>query len=263
MKNGTFCLAAMADLHYKISSQNILRDTFSKIGADCDALALGGDLIDYGMPEEAEILLKDMAGLLKNIPVLAVLGNHEFECGKIDEVRKLFSDGGITVLDGTACEIDGMGFAGVKGFAGGFGAHVLEPWGEGIVKQFVREAVNEALKLESALARLRTKQKIALLHYAPIVATVAGEPPEIFPFLGCSRLEEPLDRYSVSAVIHGHAHRGTLEGRTKSGIPVYNLAARLLEYASPAHLPYRVLEFPTEAVQPSLPEVEISQPADR
>jgi Icc-related predicted phosphoesterase len=258
MENKIFRLAAMADLHCKVTSAGLLKETFSEIADRSDALALCGDLVDYGLPEEAEILLKEMAGLLKRIPVIGVLGNHEFECGKIDVVRKLFADRGMIILDGDAFEIDGVGFAGVKGFAGGFGERVLEPWGEAVIKRFVREALDEALKLESALARLRTPQRIALLHYAPIAATIVREPPEIFPFLGCSRLEEPLNRYSVTAVFHGHAHRGSLEGRTKSGAPVYNVAMRLLESAFPTRCPYRILELPSvrDPSGPSLSNAE-------
>src|SRR5437868_6180092 len=110
-------------------------------------------------------------------------------------------------------EVHGVGFAGVKGFGGGFGRRQLGAWGEEIIKKFVHETIQEALKLEAALVRLRTPQKIAVLHYAPIHATVDGEPPEIYPFLGSTRLEEPLDRYRVNAVFHGPAHRGSLEGR--------------------------------------------------
>jgi Icc-related predicted phosphoesterase len=110
------------------------------------------------------------------------------------------------------------------------------------VKQFVQEAIDEALKLESALARLRTPARLAVLHYAPIRATVEGEPAEIFPFLGCSRLEDPLNRYPVMAVVHGHAHNGTLEGRTSRGVPVYNVAAPLLRKSNPDHIPFRLLE---------------------
>ena len=263
MKSETFRLAAMADLHCKVTSEGLLKETFSEIADTCHALAVCGDLVDYGLPQEAEILLKEMAGLLKRIPVIAVFGNHEFECGKIDIVRKIFADGGMTILDGDACEIGSVGFAGVKGFAGGFGQRVLEPWGEGVIKRFVHEALDEALKLESALARLRTPQRIALLHYAPIVATVVHEPPEIFPFLGCSRLEEPLNRYSVTAVIHGHAHRGSLEGYTKSGAPVYNVAMRLLENAFSTRRSYRILELPNvqEPSRPPSGGIEITSPA--
>jgi len=184
--------------------------------------------------------------LKKSIPILAVFGNHEFESGKADQVHKILTSGGITVLDGGACEIKGIGFAGIKGFSGGFGERVLEPWGETVIKRFVHEAVDEALKLESALARLRTSQRVALLHYAPIPQTIAGEPPEVFAFLGCSRLEESLDRYAVTAAIHGHAHRGSAEGRTKNGVPVFNVATGVMELASADHHRYRILELPVE-----------------
>lgn len=235
-------LAAIGDIHYKRTSQGSLQPVLSRVSESADVLLLCGDLVDYGLPEEATLLAKELAGL--KIPILAVLGNHEFESGKQDEVRKIFADAGVIVLDGEATEIDGIGFAGVKGFGGGFGEHALEPWGEDSVKHFVHDAVGEALKLESALAKLRTDQRIALLHYSPIEATVVGEPPEIFPFLGSSRLEEPLNRYPVTAVFHGHAHRGSLEGRTKGNVPVYNVAMKLLEQSFPDRPPFRVVEIP-------------------
>src|SRR6266699_214551 len=152
------------------------------------------------------------------------------------------TDAGIVVLDGDACELRGIGIAGVKGFGGGFGKRALGPWGETIIKQFVREAVDEALKLEAALARLRTKHLVALLHYSPIQQTVEGEPLEIYPFLGSSRLEEPIGRYPVTLVLHGHAHRGQLEGRTKSGAAVYNVSMPLLSRIAADRPPFRVFE---------------------
>src|SRR6185503_6334911 len=142
------------------------------------------------------------------------------------------------------CEIHGIGIAGVKGFGGGFGQRALGPWGEAIIKQFVHAAVDEALKLEAALARLRTPSLIALLHYAPVQQTAEGEPPEIFPFIGSSRLEEPINRYPVSLVFHGHAHRGQLEGATKSGVPVYNVSMPLLARSFPDRPAFRVFEIP-------------------
>jgi Icc-related predicted phosphoesterase len=175
---------------------------------------------------------------------VAVLGNHDFESGHEDEVKRILDGAGVVVLDGDAQEILGVGFAGVKGFAGGFGARALAPWGEQGIKSFVHEAVNEALKLESALARLRAPRRVAIMHYAPVLATVSGEPPEIYPFLGSSRLEDPLNRYPVHAVFHGHAHRGSLEGRTREGSPVYNVAMPLLAQAFPDRAPIRIVELP-------------------
>ena len=121
----------------------------------------------------------------------------------------------------------------------------LGSWGEKTVKAFVQEAVDEAMKLESALARLRTESRIAVLHYAPIRTTVENEPVEIFPFLGCGRLEEPLNRYPVSAVVHGHAHNGSPEGRTATGVPVYNVSLPLMRRTHPDKPPFLVLELPT------------------
>ena len=162
-----------------------------------------------------------------------MLGNHDYESGTPEVVCEALTRVGVRVLDGEACEIEGVGIAGAKGFAGGFGRGSLGAWGEPAIKLFVQEALHEAMKLESALAKLRTPRRIALLHYSPIAGTVAGEPVEIFPFLGSSRLEEPLLRYPVDAVFHGHAHRGTLEGKTINGVPVYNVARPLLQRTRP------------------------------
>jgi Icc-related predicted phosphoesterase len=176
------------------------------------------------------------------VPILAVFGNHDHESGQVDEVKGIISGAGVQVLDGDSVEVGGVGFAGCKGFCGGFGQKVLEPWGEPATKRFVREAVDEALKLERALARLTTPQRVAVLHYAPVAGTVQGEPAEIHPFLGSSRLEEPLNRYRVAAVFHGHAHRGSLEARTSSGAPVYNVALPLLRKSFPDQPPVRIVE---------------------
>lgn len=235
-------IAALADLHCNNTSHDWIRPLFMQIAQSADVLLLCGDLIDYGLPEEALVLAKEISSL--KIPVLAVLGNHEYESGKPDEVKRMFSDAGAMVLDGDAREIGGVGFAGVKGFAGGFGERALGPWGEETIKRFVHEAIDEALKLESALARLRSETRIVLLHYSPIQATVVGEPAEIFPFLGSSRLEEPLNRYPVTAVFHGHAHHGAPEGRTKNGVPVYNVAMKLLQHVFPDRPGFRIMEIP-------------------
>jgi len=139
---------------------------------------------------------------------------------------------GVHMLDGEAIVIGNVGFAGVKGFGGGFDRQMLSFFGEGAMKAFVQEAVDEALHLDRALARLDAEQrdikKIAVLHYSPVKDTVIGEPEPIFPFLGCSRLAEPLSRHKVLAAFHGHAHIGTLEGRTSDGINVYNVSKPIL-----------------------------------
>ncbi len=236
-------IAAVADIHAKKTSQGAFHSLFSKATEEADVLLLCGDLTDYGAIEEAKILAKEITSSLR-IPALGVLGNHDVESGHEKEIVQIMTDAGVVMLDGDAHEVHGVGFAGVKGFGGGFGRRQLGAWGEKIIKDFVHEAIEEALKLESALARLRTPQKIAVLHYAPIQATVVPEPPEIIPFLGSSRLEDPVDRYRCSAVFHGHAHRGSLEGRTKSNVPVYNVAMPLLLATQPDRPPFRVVQVP-------------------
>ncbi|HEX8597728.1 MAG TPA: metallophosphoesterase [Chloroflexia bacterium] len=237
-------IAAVGDIHCTKSSQGAFQSLFSEINEKADVLVLCGDLTDYGLPEEAHVLARELATL--KVPVLGVLGNHDFESGKQAEVTDILAEAGLLMLDGDAHEVAGVGFAGTKGFAGGFGKGTLSPWGEGTIKLFVQEGVNEAMKLERAVARLRTPHKIVVLHYAPIQATVEGEPEAIFPFLGTSRLEEPLARYPVSAVFHGHAHRGTLEGRTMSGSPVYNVSLPLLKRDFPNKPPFYLFEVSDE-----------------
>jgi Icc-related predicted phosphoesterase len=239
-------IAAIGDLHVSKNSQGAFQALFTQISNSADILVLCGDFTDYGLPDEARILARELSTSVK-IPVVAVLGNHDYEAGKEEEIMRILRDSGVTVLDGEATEIDGVGFAGVKGFCGGFGRGALGPWGEKAIKIFVQEAVDEALKLEAALARLRTQRRVALLHYSPIRATVEGEPIEIFPFLGSSRLEEPINRYRVSAVFHGHAHRGATEGRTSTGVPVYNVAMPLLARSQPDRPPFLIVEIPGDA----------------
>jgi Icc-related predicted phosphoesterase len=233
-------VAAIGDLHYGRSlPPGTLQPLFSQITDAADVLVIAGDLTDYGLPEEARALAREMTTL--KIPAVAVLGNHDYESNQQDEVKQILLDAGVVTLDGDTTEIHGVGFAGVKGFAGGFGRGALGPWGEDTIKRFVHECIEEALKLESALARLRTERVIAVLHYAPIQETVEGEPREIYPFLGCSRLEEPLTRFPVSAVFHGHAHHGRPEGRTRTNVPVFNVCMSLMRELSPER-PFRVVD---------------------
>jgi Icc-related predicted phosphoesterase len=241
----TIRIAAMSDIHYSRTSQGLMQGVFSQVTERADVLILAGDLTDYGLADEARVLARDLTTLVK-IPIVGVLGNHDYESGEEDQVRDILVDAGVHMLDGDAAELHGVGFAGVKGFAGGFGRGALGPWGEQAIKQFVQEALNEALKLESALARLKTTHRIAVLHYAPIRDPVEGEPVEIHPWLGSSRLEEPLTRFQVSAVVHGHAHKGSPEGKTSGGIPVYNVAVPVLTAAYPDRPPYRLIEVPRE-----------------
>jgi Icc-related predicted phosphoesterase len=235
-------IAAVADIHLAKTSDGFFQSLLSRVAESADVLLLCGDLTHHGLVEEAEILARELSRM--RIPVLAVLGNHDFHSDQQEQIHRILEDAGIRMLDGDVAEVHGIGFAGVKGFATGFGQRVLEPWGEAIIKQFVHEAVNEALKLESALARLSAPQRIAILHYAPIRETVEGEPLEIFPFLGSSRLEEPLNRFKVTAAFHGHAHHGRLEGRTSLGVPVYNVSLPLLRASLPDSPPFRLIEIP-------------------
>jgi Icc-related predicted phosphoesterase len=234
-------LAAIGDMHYgRTATPGSLQPLLAQITEEADILVLCGDLTDYGLPEEARAFARELTSTVK-IPSVGVLGNHDYESGQQAEVHKILTDAGVVLLDGDTTEIHGIGFAGVKGFAGGFGRRALGPWGEEIIKKFVHECLDEALKLESALARLRNDRLIAVLHYAPIQETVEGEPREIFPFLGCSRLEEPLTRYPVSAVFHGHAHHGQPEGRTRTNVPVFNVSMSLMKETFPDR-PFRLVE---------------------
>jgi len=237
-------VAAVADLHCSRTSAGTFRALFEQARAAADVLVLCGDLTDFGLPEEAQLLVKDLAAA-DGLPVVGVLGNHDFEAGREGEIRQVLADAGVLLLDGESCEIEGVGFAGIKGFAGGFGRGSLGSWGEPAIKAFVQEAVAEALKLETALSRLRTERRVVVMHYSPIVATVEGEPREIFPYLGSSRLEEPLSRYPVDVVFHGHAHRGQPEGRTSHGVPVFNVSLSLMRRSEPTgDRCFRLFEIP-------------------
>jgi Icc-related predicted phosphoesterase len=234
-------VAALGDLHYsRTATPGGLQTLFQQITESADVLVLTGDLTDYGLAEEAKGLAREMTSTLK-IPCVGVLGNHDYESGQQDEIRQVLVDAGVVMLDGDTTEVHGIGFAGVKGFCGGFGRRALGPWGEDIIKKFVHECIDEALKLESALARLRNERLVAVLHYAPIQETVEGEPREIFPFLGCSRLEEPILRFPVAVVFHGHAHHGKPEGLTRTNVPVYNVSMSLMKETFPDR-PFRLVD---------------------
>lgn len=235
-------IAAVGDIHCKTSSQGAFRELFDAVNQAADVLLLCGDLTDFGLREEAEILAREMKSL--RVPAIGVLGNHDLDADNGEVLCRILTDAGLILLDGDSHVIGGVGFAGVKGFGGGFGRRALGSFGEKTIKQFVHESVEESLKLESALSRLRTPQKVAVLHYAPVEATVQGEPPEIHPFLGSSRLEEVLDRYRVDVAFHGHAHHGSPEGRTKAGAPVFNVAMALLLRESPKAPPFKLFEVP-------------------
>ena len=220
-------LAAIGDLHVGENHPHPYRELFSRISQEADVLALCGDLTNFGKSVEAEILADDLQAC--SIPVVGVLGNHDFECDQPQEVARILHEGGLRLLDGEAVEIDGVGFAGAKGFIGGFGRSMLSAFGEPAIKAFVQVSVDENLKLETSLRMLRTERTVVVLHYSPVEDTVIGEPEAIFPFLGSARMGETIDRFEgVKAVVHGHAHRGAHRGATPRGTPVYNVAKPVL-----------------------------------
>lgn len=232
-------IAAIGDLHVMEDSVAPYRALFREMSDAADAIVLCGDLTNFGKTSEAEILAEDIATC--TVPVLGVLGNHDYECGQPEEVARILHEGGMTVLDEQAVEIEGVGFAGVKGFMGGFGRGELAPFGEPIAKAFVDEAMNEARKLENALRSLRTEKIFVVLHYSPVPDTLVGEPVEIIQYLGSARLADALDRFdNIAAVVHGHAHHGAYEGRTLRGTPVYNSAQFVLR--EKFGRPYTVIE---------------------
>jgi Icc-related predicted phosphoesterase len=232
-------IAATADLHFTPQNYDRIRDQMNRVRDDADIMVLAGDLTNYGRPSEMESLLNALVRL--RIPIVAVLGNHDYESGKQDELMQMMTAEGIKVLDGTGYERDGVGFAGTKGFLGGFGRGILTAFGEPEVKAFVQASVDEALKLERALSQLRTEKRVIVIHYAPIGDTIKGEPLEIFPYLGSSRLSEVADRHGADLILHGHAHHGSPEGKTTGGIPVYNVALHILQQMDPP-VPYRVFD---------------------
>jgi Icc-related predicted phosphoesterase len=230
-------VAAIGDLHVKVDGTTTYKTLFGEISRAADVLVIAGDLTDLGKPAEAELLAEDLRAC--TVPVVAVLGNHDYECDAVEEVSTILRQAGVRLLDGQWTEVEGVGFVGVKGFAGGFGRGMLGSFGEPAIKAMVAENVKEAMRLENAMRQVRTQRALVVLHYAPIVETIAGEPLEIFPFLGSSRLAETIDRFPVTAVVHGHAHRGAYEGRTPGGVPVYNVAQHI---PKPTGCPYALLE---------------------
>src|SRR5437588_8376720 len=196
-------------------------------------------MTNYGQTADMEPLLNALVRL--RVATIAVLGNHDYECGRESELMRMMTSEGIKVLDGTGYERDGVGFAGTKGFVGGFGRGVLTAFGEPEIKTFVKASIDEALKLERAMSQLRTEKRVVVLHYSPIAATVVGESPEIYPYLGTSRLGEVVDRHGANLVVHGHAHHGSLCGKTTAGIPVHNVAITLLQGQQPGSV-YRIFD---------------------
>ncbi|MGQ0561098.1 MAG: metallophosphoesterase family protein [Gemmatimonadota bacterium] len=220
-------IAAVGDLHYDSARGTSLREMFSDVNRQADILVLCGDLTTHGRPEQMRAFVEELAGV--EVPIVAVLGNHDHEAGLPDDLSAILKQRGVHALDGDQVVIDGIGFAGVKGFAGGFGRAALAPFGELLIKEFVQAALDEALKLENALRTLHADIKIVVLHYAPIHDTIQGEPEAIWPFLGSSRLLQPIETIGADIVFHGHAHHGIMEAATPGGIPVFNVALPILQ----------------------------------
>ena len=227
MAERTLRIGVIGDLHHDERSRGALSELFETVNRETDILALVGDLTTHGRVDQIEIFLNELQAV--DVPVVTVLGNHDHEADLADELCSMLTEAGVAVLDGNAIEIEGVGFTGVKGFAGGFGRAALGPFGEPLIKEFVRAAVDESLKLERGLRELRTDHKVVLLHYSPIPETLVGEPEQIYTFLGSSRLLQPLETLKPDVIFHGHAHHGTYRGETPSGTPVYNVARHVLE----------------------------------
>ncbi len=224
-------IAALADLHYSPQRYDVIREQMGRLPHEADVVVLAGDLTNFGKPSEMESLLNSL--LKVRIPIIAVLGNHDYESGHEDELMQMMAEAGLKVLDGTGYERENVGFAGTKGFLGGFGRGVLTAFGEKEVKAFVQAAINECLKLERALFQLRAPKRVVVVHYSPVAATVVGESPEIYPYLGTSRMMEVIDRHGADLVLHGHAHHGVPDGKTMAGIPVHNVALPLIQHQDP------------------------------
>jgi Icc-related predicted phosphoesterase len=226
-------IAAIGDLHCEQNSQGKIRKLIQPVEDKADVLVLAGDLTNSGRIEEMEVLLEELNGF--TLPIIAVMGNHDHEAGQVELLEKMMASRGICVLQSTSCRIGEAGFVGTKGFCGGFGEYRIQPFGERAIKKFVQASVDEVLNMEAALEQLDGMHKVGVVHYAPIKATLVGESPELYPFLGTSLLESAFDRKRVDVIFHGHAHHGALQGHTRGGIPVFNVSqfARALTGETP------------------------------
>lgn len=239
MSLGPLRVAACADIHTREKDVDRIRGMFSGVAGEADVLVLAGDLTDHGRPAETEALLRGLHGV--GVPVVAVLGNHDHEGGSVKDMLRMLASSGIHCLDRASVVIDGVGFAGAKGFGGGFNDRIVRGFGEDSLKAFVSESVIESEGLRSALLNLETERKFAVLHYSPVEATIDGEPREIHPFLGTTRLAQALDEGGATMAVHGHAHHGSMHGKTEGGVPVWNVSIPVLSAAG-HEKPYVVLE---------------------
>lgn len=235
-------LAAVGDIHVKEHMQGAYKELFTQVSEDADVLLLCGDLTDLGLISEAEHLREDMRNC--RIPIMAVLGNHDYQSEKQAEVKQILQQlPHVTILDQEPEILSEIGFAGVKGFIGGFDAFSLSAFGEPALKAIITERDKEAYALENQLKDLhgKTEKIVVLMHYSPIKATIADEPEAIHPFLGATRYEQIIDQFGASVVFHGHANMGPHAGKTSKGIPVFNVALPLLETLEPK-LQYKIYE---------------------
>ncbi len=226
-------LAAVADIHLAAEDRERNIREFSLVNEFADAFVIAGDFTNHGMPEEMRVCLDVLEKI--RVPIIAVLGNHDHESGHQDELAGMLRLAGVHLLDGHAFEVDDVGFAGTKGFCGGFAPHELMPFGEQGIKTFVEIAEREAIKLDYGLAQLHTRVKVSITHYAPIKETIFGEPEPIFPFLGSSRLQRALENHGPALALHGHAHKGCFSAETASGIRVCNVALPILRRRGEEH----------------------------
>jgi len=219
-------IAAVGDVHLGEDARGRLRPALDQLGEHADVLLLAGDLTRHGTLDEAEVVADEFAEL--PVPVIAVLGNHDYHADRQDEISALLTGRGITVLegDGTTLDVDGtrLGVAGAKGFGGGFAGKCGHEFGEPEMKAFIHHTVAISERLGHALTSLDADVLVALTHYAPCPDTLRGEPPEIYPFLGAYQLGEAIDAAGVALAIHGHAHYGCEQGRTAGGVRVRNVA---------------------------------------
>jgi Icc-related predicted phosphoesterase len=232
-------IAATADVHTRVGDRGRVHTLVRDAGRDADVLVIGGDLTDLGRLEQAEVLLEVLDEC--PIPVVVTLGNHDHESGNAAELSRLLEESPVHLLDRSSVVIDGVGFSGVKGFCGGFDQTAANSFGEDLFKSFVTEGVLEAEALENELRGLETERRVAVLHYAPIRATVEGEAPEIHPFLGTSHLAHALDEGGACVAFHGHAHNGCFEGKTPGGVPVFNVSIPVLVHEG-FEQPYYIVE---------------------
>ncbi|QNS02865.1 metallophosphoesterase family protein [Streptomyces xanthii] len=239
-------VAAVGDIHMGPDSQGLLRPAYETLPEHADLLLLAGDLTRHGTPEEARVVAREVEGL--PVPVIAVLGNHDHHDERPDTVRAVLRDAGVHVLEGqgTVVDVDGVrvGVAGTKGFGGGFAGRCGSEFGEPLMKEFIRYTRRCAEGLRTALEELAEQDcavRVALTHFSPVPDTLAGEPPEIYPFLGSYLLAEAIDAAGADLAVHGHAHAGTEHGMTGGGVPVRNVAQPVIRKA------FSVYSFPDAA----------------